>query len=252
VGGIEYLGASFAIGIIAGLSQFEIPTYSYGDDPTEIYRWFYDTIVHGLKEGYWLVFVIFAAVCLIISIVQTGINYTLNAGATHYFVGLSAGNPNLSIGLIFSRMRYFLKLTGATFMVSLFTFLWSLLLFIPGIIASYRYAMVGYILAERPETGIMEAISESKSLMNGRKMRLFCLNFSFIGWILLATLTCGIGTIVLLPYMRCAEATFFLDATGYPLNSASAPNPEVQAIPAPPRPTPPPNWDGKYDQWNDK
>ena len=70
----------------------------------------------------------------------------------------------------------------------LYIFLWSLLFVIPGIIATYRYAMAAYILAEHPDMGANEAITASKEMMKGNKFRLFCLEFSFIGWGLLCSL----------------------------------------------------------------
>lgn len=77
---------------------------------------------------------------------------------------------------------------GMQFFRALFTFLWSLLLLIPGIIACYRYYMTPFILVENPEMTAREAIAESKELMKGNKWRLFCLELSFIGWELLAVL----------------------------------------------------------------
>lgn len=95
-----------------------------------------------------------------------------------------------------------------------FVFLWSLLLFIPGIIASYRYAMVPYLMAEFPDLKVMEAMRESKRLMAGNKGRLFCLQLSFIGWALLSALTLGIGTLWLTPYSTAAETAFYMSVTG--------------------------------------
>ena len=97
----------------------------------------------------------------------------------------------------------------ANLLRSLYIFLWSLLCFIPGIIASYTYAMVPYILAENPELTPKEACERSKQLMDGNRLRLFCLTFSFIGWSFLCALTCGIGYIVLTPYIEAAVADFY-------------------------------------------
>ena len=66
--------------------------------------------------------------------------------------------------------------------IILYTFLWSLLFVIPGIIAAYRYSMAHYILMDHPEMTGSEAIEASKALMTGRKWKLFCLQFSFIGF----------------------------------------------------------------------
>lgn len=100
------------------------------------------------------------------------------------------------------------------FVINLFVFLWSLLLVIPGIIAAYRYAMVPYLKAEFPDLGVMDAMRESKRLMSGNKGRLFCLHMSFIGWVLLSTLTLGVGMLFVSPYMQSAETAFYMMATG--------------------------------------
>lgn len=100
------------------------------------------------------------------------------------------------------------------FLRALYTFLWTLLLVIPGIIAVYRYSMTPYIMLEHPEYGANEAIRYSKELMRGNKWRLFCLQFSFIGWALLSLLTLGIGFLWLTPYVEASNAAFYREITG--------------------------------------
>ena len=86
---------------------------------------------------------------------------------------------------------------------------WTLLFIIPGLIAAYRYQLTGYILAENPEMGANDAITRSKELMKGNKWRLFCLDFSFIGWDILSAFTLGIGDLWLTPYRSAAAAAFY-------------------------------------------
>ena len=100
------------------------------------------------------------------------------------------------------------------FLMGLFVFLWSLLLFIPGIMASYSYAMKDFILAEHPELTASEAIARSKEMMRGNRWRLFCLDFSFIGWIILCTFTLGIGNLWLNPYTQASHAAFYREVSG--------------------------------------
>lgn len=102
----------------------------------------------------------------------------------------------------------------ARLLESLFILLWSLLLIIPGIIASYSYAMTEYILAEHPELSASEAISKSKELMSGNRFRLFCLDFSFIGWSILCAFTFGIGNLFLRPYTQASRAAFYREISG--------------------------------------
>ena len=68
-----------------------------------------------------------------------------------------------------------------TFLVGLFTFLWSLLFIIPGIIKSYSYSMSLYILAENKGKPALECINESKAMTKGHKFDLFVLGLSFLG-----------------------------------------------------------------------
>ena len=92
--------------------------------------------------------------------------------------------------------------------------LWSILFIIPGIIATYNYALVPYIMAEDPETGAREAMNRSKALMYGNRWRLFCLHFSFIGWDLLSALSMGVGSLWLTPYKSAAFASFYREVSG--------------------------------------
>jgi uncharacterized membrane protein len=102
----------------------------------------------------------------------------------------------------------------ATLLVSLYTFLWSLLFIIPGIIKSYSYAMTPYILLDRTELSATDAIKESEKMMDGHKMDLFILDLSFIGWILLSMLTCGILVLYVEPYMMATKSAFYLELKG--------------------------------------
>lgn len=85
------------------------------------------------------------------------------------------------------------------------------LLCIPGLILGIAYAMVPYLLKDYPELEWREVLRTSREMMNGHKWDFFCLQLSFVGWALLAILTCGIGFLWLQPYMTAAEAAFYND-----------------------------------------
>ena len=97
---------------------------------------------------------------------------------------------------------------------TIYEILWTMLFIIPGIMASYSYAMTDYILAENPELTAEEAIEKSKAMMEGNRWRLFCLEISFIGWGFLSLLTLGIGGLWLTPYMEAAVASFYREVSG--------------------------------------
>lgn len=74
---------------------------------------------------------------------------------------------------------------------------------------TYMYTYAHMIMADYPTVSAVEAMRMSRTLMHGHKWKLFCLEFSFIGWILLSALTCGIGMIVVRPYMEAARTAFY-------------------------------------------
>ncbi len=94
-------------------------------------------------------------------------------------------------------------------MTSIFTFLWSLLFIIPGIVKAYAYSMAWYIKHDNPTYDWKQCMDESQRLMMGKKWNLFCLDLSFIGWIIVSALICGIGVLWVEPYMQAARASFY-------------------------------------------
>lgn len=149
--------------------------------------------------------------------------FALVIGALCFLLGgvIGVGNAKFNIELtkrqdvnvemLFSYFYRWKTATATKLLKYIYVFLWSLLLLIPGIIASYSYAMTDYILAENPDISSSEALERSKQLMDGNRFRLFCLQFSFLGWKILAALTLGIGNLWLTPYMQAATAAFYLE-----------------------------------------
>ena len=96
-------------------------------------------------------------------------------------------------------------------LVYLYTILWTLLFIVPGIIKGLAYSLTPFIVKDNPQLSPNEAINLSMKMMKGHKFDLFYLYLSFIGWILLAILTLGIGLLWVIPYMQTAMAAFYLD-----------------------------------------
>lgn len=92
-----------------------------------------------------------------------------------------------------------------------YIFLWSLLLIIPGIIKSFSYAMTQYIIHDNPTMNGNDAITLSRKMMSGHKMRLFSLYLSYIGWFLLGIITFGIAMIYIAPFIQAAVLEFYED-----------------------------------------
>ncbi|MBE6620456.1 MAG: DUF975 family protein [Ruminococcaceae bacterium] len=133
----------------------------------------------------------------------------LYAGLIAVFVQLARTGSTKIEGMFENLTKGFVNKMLTYILVQVYTFLWALLFIIPGIVKGYSYSMAFYIMNDNPEMGANEAITRSREMMNGHKWQLFCLHFSFIGWILLSILTFGILTIFVAPYMQAAEAEFY-------------------------------------------
>lgn len=115
---------------------------------------------------------------------------------------------------MFQGFKRFLDTLLAYLFISIFTFLWFLLLIIPGIIAGLSYSMTYYILIDHPELTPLEAIRLSKEIMVGHKGELFVLGLSFIGWFFLGLITFGVGLLYVIPYFNATLAEFYLSIKG--------------------------------------
>lgn len=156
-------------------------------------------------------------VLIVIGLVQYVIGSFVSLGLIQYNLDLIDGK-DVEFGQIFSKASMFGKAFWLRLRMGIFTFLWTLLLIIPGIIKSYAYSMSGFILAENPEMTAKEAMQVSEKMMVGNKWRLFCLQISFIGWQFLCILSLGIGFLWLTPYMNAAIAAFYDEISREPLN----------------------------------
>ena len=117
----------------------------------------------------------------------------------------------MNIGGLFDGFNDFGRIVGTKLLQAIYTFLWTLLLVIPGIIKNYSYAMTDFILKDQPELANNAAIEKSMAMMDGNKMKLFLLDLSIIGWAILCLFTFGIGFLFLQPYVQSAHAAFYED-----------------------------------------
>ena len=158
-----------------------------------------------------------AGLVIIIGIIQYVIGSFVSLGLIQYNLDLIDGR-DVELGQIFSKAPMFGKAFWLRLRMSIFTALWTLLFIIPGIIKAYAYSMSGFILTENPEMTAKEAMEVSQKMMQGNKWRLFCLEFSFIGWKLLGALSLGIGMLWVNPYYNAAVAAFYDEISREPIN----------------------------------
>jgi Predicted integral membrane protein len=140
----------------------------------------------------------------------------VSLGLAIFFLNLRR-DQNPLIENLFDGFNFFSRAFIMHLWICLFTFLWTLLFIIPGIIATFRYSMSFYILHDHPELKPKAALELSKQMMVGRKGKLFLLYLSFIGWGLLAMLTLGIGMLWVMPYVHASVASFYEDVKDAPL-----------------------------------
>ena len=154
-----------------------------------------------------------SAIPLVGSIAGMLLSAAFSLALIDIYRGVSDGRKP-EVGDLFSQIRNVLPAFCTTFLVGLFTFLWSLLLIVPGIIKGCSYSQAMYILAENPGISPTEAINRSKAMMDGHKMEYFLLGLSFIGWSILGIFTLGILYIWLIPYMQTTLANYYKSLKG--------------------------------------
>ena len=132
----------------------------------------------------------------------------LSLGLTMIYLNVTYGEKP-QVGTIFDGFQLYSKSILLNFLICLFTFLWSLLFIIPGMIKMLSYSMSYFILAENKDMTAQEALNESKVIMDGHKMDLFVLYLSFIPWALLCMVTLGIAGIYVGPYMSLTFTNFY-------------------------------------------
>ena len=133
----------------------------------------------------------------------------IRVGEHNYFIKNHYGNPALNE--IFQGFKgNYLNVVKIMFIMKLKITLWLLLLVVPGIIKAYEYSMIPYLLAENPNLSASEAFSLSKQMTTGQKADLFVLDLSFLGWIILGALCCGIGLLFVQPYPEATKAEVYL------------------------------------------
>lgn len=137
----------------------------------------------------------------------------LFVGWAAFFLSLSR-KEEARLSQLFDGFNQFVNSLIAYLLVTLFIFLWTLLLIVPGIVAALSYSQTFFLLVENPTMEGLEALRQSKALMKGNRLKLFYLFCRFLGWCLLGLLTFGIGFLWIMPYMQTSLAGFYDDLKG--------------------------------------
>ena len=147
-------------------------------------------------------------IAAIVAVTYFVVESIVTVGYARFNLDLVDGK-NISLKTLFSYSHDWKAVIITQLLRDLFVLIGFIVLIIPGIIASYSFALTPYILAENPNLKAREVLSISSDMMHGRRLKLFCLQLSFIGWVLLCVLTLGIGNLWLNPYRQAVSAVFY-------------------------------------------
>ena len=214
------VGVSFIVTLLGGTTS-SAPTFSFNfstttsvDGPTDIQG--LPSFIPDMQEESIPLFILFFLVFFVIALfggfaINAFVGSQVKVGSCRFFLKHRKNHP-VEVGELFKSYsdKTFINVAKVSIIKNLSIFLWSALCVIPGIIKTYEYAAVDYILSVNPSMDYKRALDLSKRIMNGHKMELFELQFSFLGWHLLSIFTCGLLSIFyVMPYQLIAEAEFF-------------------------------------------
>jgi len=178
----------------------------------ESYRQLGRQLTYGHILHTFIVRIVFAAALGLVSFLTPFLIGYVDYGSTIMFISISnKEKPDLENALLSGIRQQPFKAPLLGFIVTLLISLWSLLLLIPGIIKSYSYSLSTYILIHEKDIDPVMAITKSRQLMDGKKMQLFLLDLSYLGWYILSLFTFGILAIWVSAWHATARVLFYQD-----------------------------------------
>ncbi len=156
-----------------------------------------------------ILLLVFSVLALLGSLFGIFVVNPIEVGKCRFFIANRQNKGGYDQIFSIFKSGIYLNIVKTMFLKNLYIFLWSLLFIIPGIIKAYEYSMVPYILAENPQMDSNRVFALSRSMTDGEKGDIFVFDLSFLGWILLGTLACGIGTVFVAPYIQAAYAELY-------------------------------------------
>lgn len=157
--------------------------------------------------------------------------YGIIMGASNFFAFLIVGpmmlgyttltfdvleDKDVVLERMFDGFKDFLRSFLISLLTGIFVAIGSFFFVIPGIIISYRLTMALHVAHDNKDLTAMQCLKRSKQIMKGNKWRLFCLELSYIGWIILSAFTFGILLFWVGPKMQVAKTAFYKEITQVP------------------------------------
>jgi uncharacterized membrane protein len=224
---------SLVLAIIGGSDNSSIDinnfNWSFGNKtPNSGFNPFSENITSIFPFLLLITFIVIIIIFVFVFAFRILLGYPLEVGGRRYFVQSAQNNINLNyLGYGFGFGRYF-NIIKTMLWRSIVTFLWFLLLIIPGIIKTYAYRMVPYILSDNPNIDYKRALELSDKMTDGEKLDMWILDLSFIGWYLLGTLLFFVGVLFVMPYENATKAELYLELRRNALNQGLCSYDELQ------------------------
>lgn len=182
-----------------------------------------------------LILIIMALLGTIVMVLYTiFVGNTMTVGGHGWMLRHWRGEE-VTVGETFAAFRIYKPSVVTMLVRGIYIWLWSLLFIIPGIVKTYAYSMVPYIIYENPNLTANQAIKMSKKMTNGYKFDLFVLGLSFIGWQFLSAITGGVvGIFWVNPYMGLTHAGVYEDLKWRAIQSGTLTWEDFGQLPPPP------------------
>ena len=166
-------------------------------------------VIAAVAMGVLIFLIVFLIVFALCAVLSAFVLNPIDVGCRRFFLrNLHEPAQVGNIGYAFD--NNYKNIAKTMFFRDMYTFFWTLLFIIPGIVKAYEYRMIPYLLADNPQMTKEQAFAESKRMMKGPKCRTFVLDLSFLGWYILTGFTFGIlGIFYVLPYVNQTDAALY-------------------------------------------
>ena len=151
---------------------------------------------------------------MVLAIVTVTLTYVIQVGQSHFFLRGFDGDVQVKHAFSPFNSDEYVPIIKTQFLKGVYIFLWYLAFLVPGIIKTYEYRFVPYILAEDSSLPTQEVLELSRRMTHGHKMDIFILDLSFWGWYLLGGLFFGIGNFFVNPYAEATNARLYAVLSG--------------------------------------
>lgn len=198
------------------LQDMDVQPMSTGNDTTELMPMNIEDRVITAMATLSVGIIVLIVVGVFAVAFATSIFFTnpLRVGYRRFFM-LNRNDQGKFVDLFSSFCPKYLSIIKGMLTTDLIIFAWTLLFIIPGIIKAYQYYFVPFLLSENPEMTGERAREISKSMTDGYKFKIFVLELSFFGWLLLAAILAIPAALLTCCFMGIGAQLVYVPLAGY-------------------------------------